>query len=131
MLFIEDNTIGSNSRMTEDDDIARSVSWLSYLGVYWIWEDDAPDILKFLRHDDTGERLNEKSVIDVIYAAKRYRKLKGEPHMTEDELIRFRIFSRFRKTRGTLRYPVFHMRNVVTGHIMEYIQGRKFVKRYD
>ena len=131
ILFIEDNTIGSGAPMTEDEDISRCVSWLSYLCAFWIWQNEAPEILRFLRCYDGDERLNDKVVIDVIYAAKCYRKLKGEPHMKEDEITRFRIFSNFRKTRGTFRYPIFHLRNEVTGHIMEYIQGRKFVKRYD
>lgn len=131
ILFIEDNTIGCDAPMTKEDDMSRCVSWLSYLCAFWIWKDDAPDILRFIHSYDGDERLNDRVVIDVIYAAKCYRATHGEPHMTDEERKRFRIFSQFRKSRGTSRYPVYHIRNEVTGHIMEYINGRNFVRRYD
>jgi|AntAceMinimDraft_6_1070360.scaffolds.fasta_scaffold00059_17 hypothetical protein len=136
LLFIEDNTIGNGARMTSDDDTTRSVSWLSYLCAFWVWEDDANGILKYLRDAQrvrslNDECLSEKSVIDIVYAAKQYRSLQNKPHMTDEELVRFRIFSKFRNARGSRRYPVFTLRNETTGHIMEYIKGRQFVKRYD
>lgn len=131
LSFIEDNTIGDDSPMTKDEDVSRSIAWLSYLCLYWVWEDDASNILSYLATYRGDISLNRKSVIDMIYAANLYRKQGGKPHMSDEEKVRFHIFTVFRKSRGTKRYPIYSLRNDVTGHIMEYICGRKFVKRYD
>lgn len=129
--FIDDNTHGEDAIMVNDD-YPGSLAWLSYLCIHWVWPEDAELILKTLRTARrNGENLNDKTVVDVVHAAKLYRQRKGMEHMTEEEEERFQVFSNFRRSRGTFRYPVSSITHPFTGHVQEYIHGRRFISRFD
>ena len=104
------------------------VVWLSHVGLFWIWKDEADLILQYIRKKTKHSvDIHEKSVVDMLDCVKLYRHERGKPHMTEDEEKRYIIFSKFRKTRGSPMYPVDSERNFVTGHIMEYIPHRSMM----
>jgi hypothetical protein len=129
--FIDDNTHGESAVMVNDD-YPGSLAWLSYLCLHWVWPNEVDPILKTLRKARRhGESFNEKSVVDVVKAAKIYRGRRGMDHMSEEEEMRFRVFSSFRKSQGSFRYPVISITHPYTGHVQEYIRGRRFMNRYD
>ena len=124
--FIEETThMKKIESSDEDEEDTRCVAWLSYICLFWVWKEDAKCIITFIRESkDLDEFLFEKSVIDVIHAAKLYRKKEGNPHMTDEERERYHMFTLFRRARGTKQLPICSISHNDTGHVMEYIYGR-------
>lgn len=125
--FISEYSFPYTITFDEDGNIDEDVAWLSYICVYWVWGKDAQRILYTLRYDTSGDTLNPKSVSDMIYASKRYRRQHKEPLMTDEETHRYKVFMDFKKSKGNHQY---HVESITTsdGKIIEYIRDRVFFR---